>query len=137
PLALLYLDEDNRDLIAAAILCLGVPVKDHEVDRVADEPGISRGIRELREERSHLLRYPAFQCGARTVDGVLPDLFCVLVLPAVEIVLCPSFDDTDLRPEPHVRGQDTCNECNDYYDIVEGGHRIFLAREFLKQWCGE
>ena len=37
------------------VLFLSVPVKDNKVNRVADEPGISRRDRKLRQERDHLL----------------------------------------------------------------------------------
>jgi hypothetical protein len=41
-------NEHDTDRISLLILDLGIPVKDNKVDRVPDEPGISRSKRKLR-----------------------------------------------------------------------------------------
>ena len=52
---LLYFDKHNTELFGPVILCLSISVKDHEIDRVPDEPGIGVVVRKFREERRDLL----------------------------------------------------------------------------------
>jgi len=109
-LSLLHFDKHDADRIAFLVLRFRVPIKDHEVNWIANEPGISRGERKLRQERGHLLEDPALQRGARTVDGILPDIICAFELPAFEIVSCPLFVHTDSCAEDEVRNDEAEEE---------------------------
>jgi len=40
PLPLLHIHEHDIDRIPQLVICVSVPIKDNEVDRVSDEPGI-------------------------------------------------------------------------------------------------
>jgi hypothetical protein len=121
-LPLLHFDEHDTNRVSLLVLHLSIPVKDNKVDRVADEPGISRRKRKLRQKRGHLLGDPALQRGTRAVDGILPDIVCAFELPAFEIVSSPPFDCADLLAEEEERGDDAEDECDDGDEEVGWGH---------------
>jgi len=52
PLPLLYIHEHDIDRIPQLVICVSVPIKGNEVDRVSDEPGIVWRERKLRQGRA-------------------------------------------------------------------------------------
>lgn len=60
-LSRLHFHEHDTDPVSPVVFDIHVPVKDHKVDRVADEPCIGRGERELRQERGNLPGDPPFE----------------------------------------------------------------------------